>query len=759
MDPSRIPPGTTCPACGGPFLKPPPRRPPAGRPSAGPARKAPAAGRTPPARAAAGSLRRKIEAVRRPGLAERLRAKIAAVPRARLAILGAAAAALVLGGVAALGYRSLRGAALEKAFRAEEDRAAGAVLDALAAVWDLEARAVRESEEAWTALRAGLGASKPEPALLAVFEGAAGGAGPTEAALRRYLSERRSRDAKSKAEELFAKLDGASRRAVETAAGDLKTSAAEFLLDVFAWHGYERLRVLEEIWKRSRSFPMIPEPVLASFFRGKATGPEADRGAREVGRSPRELRYELFGALLEASVVRAPPREARLPLREVRIRSTYSYLRNPNVYVPESFSLPVEKSADGASYLVGLEGWIASYLEVGTRVEWRKRALGQVAAPKPEPEPPPKPAPGPPSEREGVPSRPELIARVAPAVPQVALAEGGWGSGFLVLEGGRPAVITNFHVVARAKAPITVAFIRSEDGKPAGVYVSTVVKPEDAFAHPEADVALLPLGNWKTPEELEEIGIRPLELAPEGVAVRQGEDIFTVGHPVGLGGKPLFLSTKFGDVSGPTRTFPPGDQRFLQMTVSIYPGNSGGPVCNFAGQVVGISTLKQLVSGGALSDDLNFAVDVAYARELLAGKRVPLLERAARERQEKPLEVRIRESLAEILASGFTTVEEKIGFEVQLAAGAESERKLELNPARDYALWVVAIAEGESESRDVEISVEGKAGPPTVSLSRPQVGTLVVLSRLARDEHTVRLKNPSDAPLKVRVMAFSKERS
>ncbi|MGQ9591693.1 MAG: S1C family serine protease, partial [Planctomycetota bacterium] len=624
---------------------------------------------------------------------------------------------------------------------------------------ELAARAGRAREAAGPARRAGPGAPTPEPGLLAVFEGAAAGAAPTEAALRRYLSERRSREAKSKAEELFAKLDGASKRTLQSAADDLRVSAADFLLDLFAWHGYERLRVLDEIWKRSRSFPMIPEPVLSSYFRGKATGPEADRGGKVIGRTASELRCELFGAFVEAAVARAPSGEARLPLREVRVRSTYPHLRNPNVYVPDTFSVPVEKSPDGASYLVGLEGWIAPYLEVGTRVEWRKRALGQVAAPKPEREPPAKPAPQPAPEREGALTRPDLIARVAPAVPQVALAEGGWGSGFLVLDGGRPAVITNFHVVARAKTPITVAFIRSEEGKPAGVYVSTVVKPEDAFAHPEADVALLPLGNWKTPEELEEIGIRPLELAPEGVAVRQGEDIFTVGHPVGLGGKPLFLSTKFGDVSGPTRTFPPGDQRFLQMTVSIYPGNSGGPVCNFAGQVVGISTLKQLVSGGALSDDLNFAVDVAYAREVLAAKRVPLLERAARERKEKPLEVKIRESLAEILASGFTTAEEKIGFEVQLAPGAEHERKLELNPARDYALWVVALAEGESESRDVEIAVEGKLGPPTVSLSRPQVGTLVILSRLARDEYGVRLKNPSGVPLKVRAMAFSKERS
>ena len=90
-------------------------------------------------------------------------------------------------------------------------------------------------------------------------------------------------------------------------------------------------------------------------------------------------------------------------------------------------------------------------------------------------------------------------------------------------------------------------------------------------------------------------------------AMNIGDEAFAVGHPFGLYGS---MST--GVISGFDRTFRPpnSDQRLqglIQIDAAVNPGNSGGPLLNRYGQVVGI------VTGLANPTDENFFVGIGFA--------------------------------------------------------------------------------------------------------------------------------------------------
>jgi S1-C subfamily serine protease len=87
-------------------------------------------------------------------------------------------------------------------------------------------------------------------------------------------------------------------------------------------------------------------------------------------------------------------------------------------------------------------------------------------------------------------------------------------------------------------------------------------------------------------------------------SVRPGERIMVIGNALGM----LENSVTAGIVSG-VRDL--GGYRMIQMDAAISPGNSGGPVVNEKGDVIGVATLK-LRTG----ESLNFAVPVNYARGL-----------------------------------------------------------------------------------------------------------------------------------------------
>lgn len=111
-----------------------------------------------------------------------------------------------------------------------------------------------------------------------------------------------------------------------------------------------------------------------------------------------------------------------------------------------------------------------------------------------------------------------------------------------------------------------------------------------------------------------------LVLAPDNSLVL-GQRVFTVGYPVpGL----LGTDAKYTDGSVSSLSGLLGAASILQVTVPIQPGNSGGPLLNDAGQVVGVITSTAAVQGflrrtGTLPQNVNWSVRSEYLKPLLAG--------------------------------------------------------------------------------------------------------------------------------------------
>lgn len=145
---------------------------------------------------------------------------------------------------------------------------------------------------------------------------------------------------------------------------------------------------------------------------------------------------------------------------------------------------------------------------------------------------------------------------------------GGLGSGVIINTSGD--ILTSLHVVAGA-GEISVTFA---DGTESGAEV--------ILAQPENDIAVLQ--SYLLPEILV-----PAVLGNPG-AMRVGDEAFAVGNPFGL-----YSSMSAGVISGFNRTFQPSssDQQLeglIQIDAAVNPGNSGGPLLNRSGQVVGIVT-------------------------------------------------------------------------------------------------------------------------------------------------------------------------
>jgi S1-C subfamily serine protease len=165
--------------------------------------------------------------------------------------------------------------------------------------------------------------------------------------------------------------------------------------------------------------------------------------------------------------------------------------------------------------------------------------------------------------------------------------ETGLGSGVVINAGG--AVLTAFHVVDGA-TQIQVAFA---DGTRAAARV--------AGAQPEHDVAVLAV------DRLPEVVVPAVMAGPPPV----GDTVFAVGNPLGLQ-----RSLTSGVVSATDRSIggPHGSlDGLIQFDAAVNPGNSGGPLLNRAGQVVGIVTALANPSGQDFFIGIGFAVPIATA--------------------------------------------------------------------------------------------------------------------------------------------------
>lgn len=186
-------------------------------------------------------------------------------------------------------------------------------------------------------------------------------------------------------------------------------------------------------------------------------------------------------------------------------------------------------------------------------------------------------------------ARPAVV-NIRAAGPSLARGLGGaTGSGFFIDREGH--IVTNLHVVQQA----TRLTVRLADG--------TQLPARLVAGDAETDLAVLKL--------IGRADIRPLTFG-DSDALRVGEWVVAIGSPFGLD-----QTVTTGVISAKDRVTDRRNtlQQFLQTDAAINFGNSGGPLLNLAGEVIGVNT--QIASRDGSYSGIGFALPSATVREVV----------------------------------------------------------------------------------------------------------------------------------------------
>jgi len=147
----------------------------------------------------------------------------------------------------------------------------------------------------------------------------------------------------------------------------------------------------------------------------------------------------------------------------------------------------------------------------------------------------------------------------------------GQGTGFIIANEGY--IVTNAHVLADESGALSTPIT-------AITYEQKIISADFIGYNGQLDIALLKIsGNYNR-----------LKLADSN-EIQIGEKVIAIGNPLGLQ-----FSVSEGIVSATNRQGANGIEAYIQTDAALNPGNSGGPLINKKGQVIGINNFK--VSGG-----------------------------------------------------------------------------------------------------------------------------------------------------------------
>lgn len=273
------------------------------------------------------------------------------------------------------------------------------------------------------------------------------------------------------------------------------------------------------------------------------------------------------------------------------------------------------------------------------------------------------------------------------------------GSGFFVTP---HLIATNYHVIEnkdKSRAKPILAYRHSNKGR---FHSVNAVKAFDV----KKDLAVL---------EVSRSRVKPLILGGSET-IKRRDRVYVVGFAMGLDS-----GTTSGIINNPKQ--PWEGVEYIRIDAAVSPGNSGGPVLNIYGDVIGIATRGSWI----IAQNLNFAVPSNKLRSLLYRRRVPLPPKPNRKTVNRETESKKEEKahaevkLAEAEARKIEAEAKKVEAEARKAE-AEAER----------AKAEAKIAEAEKPKTNAESPIEEKAkvsDPKTGTINQLQAATVHIYGR------------------------------
>ena len=162
------------------------------------------------------------------------------------------------------------------------------------------------------------------------------------------------------------------------------------------------------------------------------------------------------------------------------------------------------------------------------------------------------------------------------------------GSGFFISEDGY--ILTNYHVVEKAAKNGLNVTVSTHD---ASVFVGKIVGTEE-----DEDLAVI---------KIDQDGLEPVVFG-DSDSMNVGDSVYAVGNPYGM----LEFTMTTGHISALNRQIAAEETetalRMFQIDAAVYSGNSGGPVYDTRGRVVGVVTAKYASSSGM--EGIGFALPI-----------------------------------------------------------------------------------------------------------------------------------------------------
>lgn len=295
----------------------------------------------------------------------------------------------------------------------------------------------------------------------------------------------------------------------------------------------------------------------------------------------------------------------------------------------------------------------------------------------------------------------DIYKKVAPAVVMVSTKSiqsiNGWfqqetegmGSGFIINTDGY--ILTNYHVIEGAKE-VTVTL---SDGRE--VKASVVNYDENQ------DVAMI-----KINENIEVPGV--VELG-DSDALQPGEEVLAIGNPLS---KELSSTLTKGIVSALNRSVETEtgvNTNLIQTDAAINSGNSGGPLINTKGQVVGINTLK--ASDGA--EGIGFAIPINDVKDKIESLSKPILNLGVSIRvitSDMAKQLNLEEGLYIVEVNEFSPAE-KAGLRPgDLIVKADGKRVKTFEELQE-----VKNSKNEGDTINIEFIRDGKTQNTTITLT------------------------------------------